>query len=588
MTNDKGRQHKKGTASGGAPRDRSKASESSPEAGAKGNQGGTGARAGNGQGRSSTSAPAAGEATKQTGGPAGGAGSKSAPSAADAAGSGKDAGSGSRTEPTPPDSVEPPPSGAPSAAEGAAGASTIERAANSERAASTPAAPRPSTGPSSTGRPPGRGLALLALLIAVVAVLLTLLLNYRLQAQREEAAADDRAERALSTAQQALSEAESTGSEIEGVQGDFSERLAAQGNQVQAIAQEIDSLREAASSAREALESEIQTLALAQRGLSSSLDVVRETLASGGDSNAWTLSEVGYLLEIASARLRFQEDVTGALQALVLAKQRLASVNELAFAPVLTMLDETIAALRGVEPLDRSELAERISSLASTAAELPLRNEARTEALKAQAAAERASMGTEVDTSQPSWWRQALSNAWEEIKRLVVVRRERRDAPPLMGPGEEYFLAENLRLKLEAARMSALLGDGAAYQDSLNLVQRWLGNYFDSGSERVIEVQNELKEMQQIELHPYLPDVQRVLTAFNDVMATRQPVRTLPSEQGPAGGVAAPSAEQQEPAATSDSTAEDTAAAESASADEEPSAAGASSGEPEQPTEEQP
>lgn len=576
MTNYKGKQHKKGTGPG-APNERSKAPESSPGVAAKDNQGGTAGRDESASARSSNGPPAPGMATPEAARAPTGDGSKSVPSAAGSAGSGDNTTPNAGSERSKPDSVPPSPSAAASSGETSSGPSTIERAASAEKAGLPPATPKSPSGSSSAGRPPGRGLALLALLIAVVAVLLTLLLNYRLQAQREEVAADDRADRALTTAQQALSAAESAGSSVEGVQGDLSDLLAAQGNAVDTLRQEIGKLRETASSARDALESEIQTLALAQRGLSSSLEVVKETLASGGDSNAWTLSEVGYLLEIASARLRFQEDVTGALQALVLAKQRLASVNELAFAPVLSMLDETIAALRGVDPLDRSALAERISELAATAAELPLRNESRTEALKAQAAAERASMGTEVDTSQPSWWRQALSNVWEEIKRLVVVRRERRDAPPLIGPGEEYFLAENLRLKLEAARMSALLGDGAAYQDSLNLVQRWLENYFDTGSQRVIEVQKELNELQQIELHPYLPDVGRVLNAFSDVMATRQPVRTLPSEQGPGAGTPAPT-----------SGGEEASAAASTSGEEGSSADGSATDGAEQATEEQP
>jgi hypothetical protein len=47
-------------------------------------------------------------------------------------------------------------------------------------------------------------------------------------------------------------------------------------------------------------------------------------------------------------------------------------------------------------------------------------------------------------------------------------------------------------------------------------------------------VVREIKALQQVELHPYLPDVSRVLTAFNDAMAVRQPVRTLPTEPGPA------------------------------------------------------
>jgi uroporphyrin-3 C-methyltransferase len=389
-------------------------------------------------------------------------------------------------------------------------------------------------------RSPGRVLSLIALLLAVVAILLTLLLNYRFQSQQATVEADDRPDRALALAQQALDEAQALRPELESVQGDMGNRLSTQGNAMEALRQDLSSLGESSSAARVALQSEIDTLALAQRGLGSALDVVKDTLASGGDSNAWTLSEVGYLLEIADHRLRFQEDVSGSLQALVLAKQRLAQVNELAFAPVLQMLDETIAALRGVEPLDRSALAQRIAVLGEKAGELPLRNESRTQALKDQAAAERASLGTEVDTAKTGWWRDALSSIWAETKRLVVVRRERRDGPPLIAPDEEYFLVANLQLKLEALRLAALAGDGASYQDSLDLAQGWIERYFDTGSDAVVGVQKEIKSLQQVELHPYLPDVGRVAQAYDDVMKTRQPVRTLPGEPGPASSEQSP------------------------------------------------
>ena len=520
MTNDKRKQHNPGAAGPGPRKDNPQAGgDNKPRA----PEGSRAAAAGAGTSPTPPVEPA----------PETSADKPAEPSITAAGETGKQAGA---TPPTASEGEQPPTKPGPAAQEVGAAAAAAPKPKPAATASATAESARGSQQPpaASGGRPPGRGVALAALLVAVVAILLTLLLNYRMQAQQAAAEADNRADQALALARQAVDEAQGLKPGLEGVQSDLSERLATQGNALEALRQELAELHQAEATGRSALQSEIQTLALAQRGLGSSLEVVKETLASGGDRNAWTLSEVGYLLEIASHRLRFQEDVAGALQALVLARQRLAQVNELAFAPVQQMLDETVASLRGVAPLDRSALAQRIAALAAKAGELPLENESRTETLKEQAAAERAAMGTEVDTSQPGWWREALNNIWAETKRLIVVRRERRDGPPLIGPEEEYYLVQNLRLKLEAVRLAALAGDGASYQDSLALVLGWVERYFDASNERVGEVVREIKALQQVELHPYLPDVSRVLTAFNDAMAVRQPVRTLPTEPGPA------------------------------------------------------
>ncbi len=323
------------------------------------------------------------------------------------------------------------------------------------------------------------------------------------------------------------------------VEGKLSKQTRAQQAALEAAQNEIGMLRNELAATRKELDGQLkaevekmsarlETLQLAQRGLNQSLDVVRETVASGGDKNAWTLSEVDYLLQIADHRLQFQEDVNGALAALILARQRLESVGELPFASVQSMIAEEIAALKGVSLLDRSALAQRLGELARTASELPIRNEARTAAMRAKAKADREAMGVEVDTSVDGWWQDAAEGAWSELKKLVVVRNERRTGAPLIAPEEEYFLAQNVRLKLEIARLAVMMDDGAVYQDSLAMASSWLETYFDPADDDVIDTLKQIKALQQVQLHPYLPDISRSLKTFRDVMEERKPLRTLP------------------------------------------------------------
>jgi uroporphyrin-3 C-methyltransferase len=446
----------------------------------------------------------------------------------------------------------------------------------------------PAAAPPAASGGGGSGLALLALVVAAVAVALAGYLWYQGEQQRKEAAGDSRLQTAVNQAelnakqvadldqklaaigaqlgtvedrlsQDLAAQAEAQQETAKGAQAGLSlldqeveERLGKQTKAQQAVldatANEVSMLRNELAASREELNAQfaadiqkvrdqIETIQLAQRGLNRSLEVVKETVASGGDKNAWTLSEVDYLLQIADHRLRFQDDALGATAALVLARTQLKSVDEMAFAPVQAMIDEEIAALKGVQLLDRSALVEQIGELAKTAGELPIRNEARTQALRAKAKAERDAMGVEVDTGQEDWWEDAATSAWGEIKKLVVVRHERRTSAPLIAPEEEYFLAQNLRLRLEVARLAVMMDDGAVYQDSLAMARRWIENYFDTAEDRVIAALDEIKQLQQVQLQPYLPDISRSLKTFRDVMTERKPLKTLPepgseSDQG--------------------------------------------------------
>ena len=404
----------------------------------------------------------------------------------------------------------------------------------------------PTSTPASQSHPPaggrerhqGRGLALLALLIAVIAFGSSGYLWHQFDQAQSQAAADSRLQSVLDQAQKnadAVAAVESSVDkrlqELTAEQQKAAEGLSAKLGETQ------QQLEAAQKSAEQSLVTRVENLQLAQRGLNESLETIREAVASGGDSNAWTLSEVGYLLQIAEHRLRFQEDPHGALAALMLARQRLGAVGELAFNPVLLLLDEEIATLRGVDKIDRTEIATKIAGLAQEVTELPVRNDMRTEAIKAKAAAERESLkdgAAEEAQSGEGWVESVAEKAWGEVKNLVVVRHERRSAPPLIAPEEGYFLAENLRLKLEAARLALLLGDGAIYHESLTMAQDWVDSYFEPTNEKVIAAKNEIKALQRVELHPYLPDISKARRAFQDVMDHRQPLRPLANEGQPA------------------------------------------------------
>jgi len=68
---------------------------------------------------------------------------------------------------------------------------------------------------------------------------------------------------------------------------------------------------------------------------------------------------------------------------------------------------------------------------------------------------------------------------WEEFKSLVRIRRLDHPDLPLLTPSQTYFLRENLKLRLLAARLALLQRDEAGFRADLGAARGWIERYFN-------------------------------------------------------------------------------------------------------------
>ena len=270
---------------------------------------------------------------------------------------------------------------------------------------------------------------------------------------------------------------------------------------------------------------QIQNLKLSHGGLTEQLETVRTVAAKGGDVNAFPLAEVDYLLRLADSKLKLERNVAAARLALDVAQQRLKAVNESAMASVQTMLGEAIASLRGVQLPDLSALAHKVAEMQKEIGGLPLRIASEVPDIKNRV--KPAATATVSADAERSWWDRTSEAVWNQFKGIVVIRRARSDAPPLIAMEEEFFLRQNLRLELESMRAALLRGDAEAYRDSHDQVNQWVQTYFDAQDKQVAAFLAELKALQTVEFNPYVPDLAGVNQAFREAMTLRQPIRAM-------------------------------------------------------------
>lgn len=241
-----------------------------------------------------------------------------------------------------------------------------------------------------------------------------------------------------------------------------------------------------------------------------------------GGRRLWQLAEVEQLLLIANDRLLLHHDTGGALRALELADARLAPIANTQ--PLMTLrqrLTADISAVKAVPKLDMQGLTLRLNSLIERAPGLPQTSQVPGNFNKVTADAE---APQEVDG-----WRRFLESALRALRGLVEVRRRDQPIAPLLPPDQEFFLYQNLQLKLETARLALLQRDTAAYQSALKLASAWIQAFFAPEHPSVQAVLQELQELERQELNWPLPDLSKTLEQLRELAAR------LATQSAPAG-----------------------------------------------------
>ncbi len=214
-------------------------------------------------------------------------------------------------------------------------------------------------------------------------------------------------------------------------------------------------------------------------------------------------AEVEYLLRTANRRLRLEGDVTAALSALESADARLRDTGDPMWDGVREALASELMALRGVKTVDLAGLAHRISGMSQQVADLkPMAGPAPQPAVE-----EKAPPVAKAPAEQERTLSTLADDLWQEARSLLVIRRHDGAAPMLLPPEQLYFLKQNLRLQLEAARLALLRQDGKGFRAGLENAEQWLQEFFSPNQEAVANLLSEIAGLKQVEIQPQLPDI---------------------------------------------------------------------------------
>jgi len=269
--------------------------------------------------------------------------------------------------------------------------------------------------------------------------------------------------------------------------------------------------RLAADEARAAFQRQEQILADERVHLQEREGELRAAVADvhqrvGRSGNQWIIAETEYLMRVAAHRLALARDVVTAQAALELADQRLRDTLDPGWAGVREQIAREVAALSAYQGPDHSGLSARLAALSAQVPALkPARVTIGAKSVKAT---------DEPEETDGRSWDTLFSDLWAGFKDTVRIRERDQPVQAMLSPEHEFFLYENLKLHLAAARLGLARADQALFRENLVAAADWVRQYFDPDAGGAMTLLTALDELQALDIRPALPDISKSLRAL--------------------------------------------------------------------------
>ena len=221
------------------------------------------------------------------------------------------------------------------------------------------------------------------------------------------------------------------------------------------------------------------------------------------DRDQWALSEIEQILLTVNQQLQLAGNVKAAILGLEMADSRLARKDLPQFVRLRAAIAKDLAQLRVVPQLDYTGLSIRLNNLVAGVDSWPLVSEATVRQIK----------NTESASKLHSLGQDMLS----ELKDIVQIRRLDQGEAALLAPEQEYFLRQNLKMRLLSARLSLLNRDETNFTADISTAEKLLSRYFNEHDGSVAAASSELARLSRLNVSPPLPGLEASLTTLQQL-----------------------------------------------------------------------
>jgi uroporphyrin-3 C-methyltransferase len=232
----------------------------------------------------------------------------------------------------------------------------------------------------------------------------------------------------------------------------------------------------------------------------------------GGDTGQWRVAEAEYLMRFANHQLSLMGDSSTAVQALKSADERLGATADPTWSDVREVLAREMTDLKAVALVDTAGISAQLSALSKQVDELALQQHS---VAQIPASSGKKDDQTNKETEPKNDSDQGIiDDFWQGFKSMLVIRRHDRPVTAVLAPEQRYFLVQNLRLKLETAKVALMGRNAPLYRDSLDAASQWVADYFETADPTVAAYTAQLKSLANRQIAPDLPDISGSLRAL--------------------------------------------------------------------------
>ena len=237
------------------------------------------------------------------------------------------------------------------------------------------------------------------------------------------------------------------------------------------------------------------------------LEDLIQSLARSRDENV--LADLDTAIRVAMQ----QTAITGSADPLIVtlkqADERLGRYNQPRLERVRRAVAADLEKTKAAGVSDISVLTIRLDEAARSVDELLLLASVERRPAVRSGAATSAALASAPAASARGWsdrWRDAAEYVWQEARSLIRVTRIDSPEAMLVAPEQQWFLRENLKLRLLNARLALLSRQFDTAQSDLRDALSVLDRYFDRGSRRV---QSTIELVRQVQAQARLVSVPR-------------------------------------------------------------------------------
>jgi uroporphyrin-3 C-methyltransferase len=223
------------------------------------------------------------------------------------------------------------------------------------------------------------------------------------------------------------------------------------------------------------------------------------------------LAEVEQILLAGSQQLQLAGNLKAALIALESADSRLQRTDSAQFTGLRRAIARDMERLKSAPFVDVVGMSVRLDALAHQVDGMPLAMYERPVEQPAKAA-----------PSQDAVLVRVAREAWQDLQSLVRIQRVDSEEVPLVSPSQQFFLRENLRLRLLSARIALLARDETSFKADVRSAQDWLKRYFDPRDKQVGAATAALRQLSEMQVSIDLPATLESVDAVRNQKLVRE------------------------------------------------------------------